>query len=174
MSVGPPNVSFVPSERLMIFAPFWAAHRIAWDVLSEDPWPFDPSDRRAITLTCATPAMSTLLSVIAAITPATPVPWYKPDGSLSIGFRSPSMKSYPWLVPSDGFTHMFACKSSWVHQTPVSTASARTTGLVAPATNVPTTARTARRAAIRRKGTRAVRPINKGDGLRTGEVVNLS
>src|SRR6266566_2300726 len=126
MSVGPPNVSFVPSERLMIFAPFWAAHRIAWDVLSEDPWPFDPSDRRAITLTCATPAMSTLLSVIAAITPATPVPWYKPDGSLSIGFRSPSMKSYPWLVPSDGFTHMFACKSSWVHQTPVSTTATTT------------------------------------------------
>src|SRR6267378_30353 len=49
--------------------------------------------------------------------------------------------------------------------------SARTAGPIAPAPNVPAIARTA---AIRRNETRAVRPINKGEGLHRREVVRLS
>src|SRR6266567_5930519 len=95
MSVGPPNVSFVPRERLMILAPRSAAQRIASEVLKEDPWPFDPRARTGMTLTWAVPAIHCPLSVTAAITPETPVPWYTPEGSVSVGFVSPSTKSYP-------------------------------------------------------------------------------
>src|SRR6267378_3435455 len=52
--------------------------------------------------------------------------------------------------------------------------SARTAGPIAPAPNVPAIARTARTTAIRRNETRAVRPINKGEGLHRREVVRLS
>src|SRR6266571_879034 len=72
MSVGPPNVSFVPRERLMILAPRSAAQRIASEVLKEDPWPFDPRARTGMTLTWAVPAIHCPLSVTAAITPETP------------------------------------------------------------------------------------------------------
>src|SRR3990170_1124766 len=120
MSVEPTNVSFVPRERLMIFAPRSTAQRIARDVLEEDPCPLDPSARRAITLTCAVPAIHWPLSIMAAITPATPVPWYTPEGSVSVGFVSDWRKSYPW-VPSTGLSHMFPVMSGWVHTTPVST-----------------------------------------------------
>ena len=75
MSVGPPNDWFVPRERLITFAPWSAAYRIACETLNEDPWPFGPSARTAITLTWAVPAIPWPLSVIAAMTPATPVPW---------------------------------------------------------------------------------------------------
>src|SRR5437762_12143228 len=112
MSVGPPNVSFVPSERLIIFAPFCAAQRIAWDVLKDDPWPFNPRARRAITLTWAVPATSWPLSMMAAMTPATPVPWETPDGS-SIGFVSPVMKADAWFVARAGVAHLVACRFWW-------------------------------------------------------------
>src|SRR3990170_2773544 len=120
MSVGPLNVSFVPRDRLMILAPRSAAHRIARDVLYEEPSPLGPRARRAITLTWAAPAIWYPLSRRAATTPATPVPWNVPPAvSSSIGFVSLSMKSYPW-VPSV-LDHMFARMSLWVHHTPVST-----------------------------------------------------
>src|SRR3970040_140360 len=117
MSVGPLNVSFVPRDRLMILAPRSAAHRIARDVLYDDPSPLGPRARRAITLTWAAPAIWYPLSRRAAATPATPV-------SSSIGFVSLSMKSYPW-VPSV-LDHMFARMSLWVHHTPVSTTATNT------------------------------------------------
>src|SRR6266566_29924 len=39
MPVGPPNVSFVPRERLMIFSPCWSAQCIARDVFHRVPIP---------------------------------------------------------------------------------------------------------------------------------------
>src|SRR3990172_2227507 len=119
-SVGPPNVSFVPRDRLITSAPRSAAQRIAWDVLKDEPSPLEPRARIAITLTWAAPAIARLLSVRAAIPPPTPVPWNVPPAtSSSIGFESPAMKSYP-CVPSV-LDHMFGWMSLWVHQTPVST-----------------------------------------------------
>ncbi len=109
----------------MILAPRSAAQRIASEVLKEDPWPFDPRARTGMTLTWAVPAIHCPLSVTAAITPETPVPWYTPEGSVSVGFVSPSTKSYP-CVPSAWFVHTFACRSGCVQTTPVSTTATMT------------------------------------------------
>src|SRR6478672_944516 len=65
-----------PSDRLMVLAPWSAAHVRPWMTSESEPPPWESSTFTGMTLAFqATPAMPSVLSVWAAMMPATMEPW---------------------------------------------------------------------------------------------------